>query len=74
MSLLTFARSNPNLPASVLFNDTELEILTSFAKMRNHKPPISCEDAIILVAMLGGYIDDRKNRRPGCQLPHPVKG
>ena len=67
MSLLTFARSHPTLPASVLFNDTELYILTLFAEQRNHKPPISCEDAVILVAMLGGYID-RKNRRPGYQI------
>ena len=68
MSLLTFARSHPTLPASVLFNDTELHILTWFAQQRNHKPPITCEDAVILVAMLGGYIDGKKNRRPGYQI------
>ena len=37
-----------------------MDILTLFAQKRNHKPPISCEDAVILVPILEGYIDGKK--------------
>ena len=68
MNLLSFAHTHPNLPASILFNNIELYFLDRLAKDLNYKPPINCEDAVILVCMLGGYIPGKGRRRPGYQV------
>ena len=68
MHLLSYARSNPDTSASKLFDPVELKLLKLFAKDRCRKEPITCEDAVILVSMLGGYIPDRKDRRPGYEI------
>jgi hypothetical protein len=59
----------PELPAEVLFSDTEIEVLSAWANTRHYaKAPRNPGEAIRLVAMLGGYIGRKHDPPPGHEL------
>ena len=69
MLMTLLGREIPELPAEVLFTDTEIEVLTAFAKSRRDlKPPKQLGDAVGLVARIGGHMGRKKDPPPGHQV------
>ena len=68
MLMTLLGRETPDLPADILFSDIELKVLVAFAESRNLKPPERLQDAVNLVAKLGGYMGRKNDPPPGHQL------
>lgn len=60
-------RESPNLPTEVLFSDTEIKVLESVAGTRRDlqhlNPSIRLNDAVLVVARLGGYLVRKNEER-----------
>ena len=54
--MVRLGREVPELPAEVLFSDTELRVLTTFARSRKFAPPQHLGGAVELLARLGGCL------------------
>ena len=65
--MVRLGREVPELPAEVLFSDTELRVLATFARSRNLAPPQHLGEAVALLARLGGWMG-RTRDPPGAQL------
>ena len=65
--MVRLGREVPELPAQVLFCDTELRVLATFARSRNLAPPQHLGEAVQLLARLGGWLG-RARDPPGAQL------
>ena len=68
MTLL--GREVPDLPCEVFFDEWEVRVLEALeAKKgrRGKKPPFNLGQAIILVAMQGGYLARRNDPPPGAE-------
>jgi hypothetical protein len=68
MLMTLLGREEPHLPADVLFSDIELQTLGEFAKTRGRKPPALLDEAVHLVATIGGYLGRANDPPPGHQL------
>jgi hypothetical protein len=68
MLMTLLGREQPELPADLLFDDLELEVLGAFAQSRRRKPPTQLGDAVRLTAQLGGYLARANDPPPGHQL------
>lgn len=66
MTLL--GREAPNLPMEVLYSDLEIEVLRRYCKSRRRPPPTTLNEAVILVASLGGYLNRKHDGPPGTEL------
>ncbi len=65
--MVRLGREVPELPAEVLFSDTELRVLATFARSRTLAPPQHLGEAVELLARLGGWLG-RTRDPPGAQL------
>ena len=65
--MVRLGREVPELPAEVLFSDTELRVLATFARSRTFAPPQHLGEAVELLARLGGWLG-RTRDPPGAQL------
>ena len=65
--MVQLGREVPDLPADLLFSDTELRVLATFARSRALPPPARLGDAVGLVGRLGGWLG-RTRDPPGAQL------
>ena len=63
MTLL--GRDTPELPADILFSDIEIIALEDFAKDRKLPPPDNLGRAVLTMAMLGGYLNRKRDSPPG---------
>ena len=63
MTLL--GRDTPELPADILFSDIEIIALEDFAKDRKLPPPDNLGRAVLILAMLGGYLNRKRDPPPG---------
>ena len=63
MTLL--GRDTPELPADILFSDIEIIALEDFAKDRKLPPPDKLGRAVLTMAMLGGYLNRKRDSPPG---------
>jgi hypothetical protein len=68
MVMTLLGREVPNLPAEILFSDTELRVLSAFAKKKKLNQPDHVGDAVRLVAHLGGYLGRKNDPPPGHQI------
>lgn len=69
MLMTLLGREVPELPAELLFTDTELRVLGDFAQSRQRPRPTNLGEAVRFVAILGGYLSNRKRAPPpGHQL------
>lgn len=68
MLMTLLGRDTPPLPPDILFSDVELRTLRAFAKKSRLKPPEHLEDAVRLVAKIGGYLGRNNDPPPGHQL------
>lgn len=68
MLMTLLGRKCPNLPPGVLFSDIELKILTCFAKRDRYEPPDTLHQAVVLMAMLGGYRNRKRDPPPGNKV------
>ena len=59
-------RETPELPAETLFSDIEIRVLNDFARERGEPLPTDLGRAVLLVAVMGGYL---KNRRKHYAVP-----
>ena len=66
MNLL--GRETPELPAGVLFSDLEIRMLRYIAKDRRKPPPDNLGSAVLLMAMLGGYLNRKNDPPPGHKI------
>ena len=65
--MVQLGRETPDLPGELLFSDSELRVLATFARSRNLPAPTRLGDAVGLVARLGGWLG-YKRAPPGAQL------
>ncbi len=63
MTLL--GRDTPELPADILFSDIEIIALENFAKDRKLLPTDNLGSAVLTMAMLGGYLNRKRDSSPG---------
>ncbi len=68
MLMTLLGRETPEMPAEVLFSDVELNVLGAYAKERNLPQPTQLNDAVLLVAKMGGYLNRKNDPPPGHQL------
>ena len=65
--MVRLGREVPELPGELLFCDTELRVLATFARSRDLSSPARLGEAVELVARLGGWLG-RPRDPPGAQL------
>ena len=65
--MVRLGREVPELPGELLFSDTELRVLATFARSRHLSSPARLGEAVELVARLGGWLG-RPRDPPGAQL------
>jgi hypothetical protein len=68
MLMKHMSRDTPELPAEVLFSDTEILTLEAYAKKKGHPPPDSLGAAVYIVAKIGGYLGRKSDPPPGNQI------
>ena len=69
MVMTLLGREVPELPAQVMFTDIEIEVLSAWARRHPRaQAPNNLGDAIVLVAMLGGYINRNSDPPAGHEL------
>ncbi len=61
-------RITPELPARVLFSDTEILTLKAFAKEEGYPVPDTVGTAVFIVAKFGGYLARKSDPPPGDQI------
>ncbi|MBR5356389.1 MAG: IS4 family transposase [Lachnospiraceae bacterium] len=67
MLLLKLGREIPDLPAEVLFDDVEIEVLSTYFSSKK-RPLTNLRNMIILIAKLGGYLDRNNDPLPGYEV------
>ena len=68
MLMTLLGREMPELPAEVLFDELELEVLEAYGKRRKLPPPTTAGAAVLLVAKVGGYLNRKNDPPPGHQI------
>jgi hypothetical protein len=66
MTLL--GRQDPEAPAEILFTDIELCVLREYAEGFNLASPDDLAAAILLVALMGGYMNRKSDPPPGAKI------
>lgn len=61
-------RETPEAPADLFFSDIELQVLESFAESIKMPLPTCLNNAVRLVAKLGGYLNRKNDPPPGHQI------
>ena len=64
MLMTLLGRESPDLPAEILFSDFEIRVLKALALQRRLAAPTKLENAVHLVARLGGYLARKNDLRP----------
>lgn len=67
LALTLLGRETPELPPDVLFSDLELLALEDFARDRRLPPPTTLGQAVLTLAIQGGYLNRRRDPPPGVQ-------
>jgi hypothetical protein len=68
MLMKQMSRMSPELPAQVLFSDTELVTLGAYAKKKGYPAPDTVGAAVFIVAKFGGYLGRKNDPPPGNQI------
>ena len=68
MLMTLLGRETPELPADILFSDIELRVLNAYAATRKIPSPKNLDEAVRLVARIGGYLNRKNDPPPGHQL------
>ena len=68
MVLTLLGRTVPELDAEVFFKETELRFLSNYAAQVKLPPPRTLQQAILVVAVLGGYQNRTGDNPPGYQI------
>ncbi len=68
MLMTLLGRETPELPAEILFSDIEVQVLESYANSRGLTLPTCLNNAVRLVAKIGGYIGRKNDPPPGHQI------
>ncbi len=67
--MVMLGRETPELPAEMLFSDTEIMVLKDFAADRRLKPqPDNLGHAVLVMAVMGGYLNRRSDPPPGHRI------
>ena len=65
MATLTQLEQNlPDIPASLLIAEEEIAVLTDFAQLRRVNPPETLADPMLLVSMIGGNLNRKRDGPP----------
>ena len=68
MVLTLLGRTVPELDSEVFFTELELRFLTSYASRVKLPQPGTLQEAILLLAVLGGYQNRTRDGPPGHQI------
>jgi len=68
MLMTLMGRTAPELPPDVLFSDLEIEVLNAYAEKKSLNSPDNVNAAVIILAMMGGYLNRSSDPPPGHQL------
>ena len=68
--MVLLGRETPELPAETMFSDIELRVLHDFAQERGKPRPTDVGEAVLLVAVMGGYLQYRRKHYavPGAEI------
>ena len=68
--MVQLGRETPELPAETLFSDIEIRVLNDFARERGEPLPTDVGQAVLLVAVMGGYLKYRRKHYavPGVEV------
>ena len=66
MTLL--GRETPELPADVLFSELEIRVLRDIARDRKKPPPNNLGSAMLIMAILDGYLNRKNDPPPGHKI------
>jgi hypothetical protein len=70
--LILLGRELPDLPADLLFDPQEIEVLKALHPQYYPKTPLreplQLKQAIVLVSRLGGYLDRKSDPPPGAKV------
>jgi len=68
MLMTLLGREMPELPAEIFFSDVEIKVLHAYAKKKKLPPPVKVNEAVRIVANIGGYLGRKNDPPPGHQL------
>ncbi len=68
LAMTLLGRETPELPAEVLFSDLEIRVLGDIAEDKKKPPPNNLGNAVLLMAMLGGYLNRKHDPAPGHKI------
>lgn len=60
-------RETPELPAEILFSDMEILALEDFPEDRKLGAPDNLDRAVLIMAMMGGYLNRKNDPPPGYE-------
>ena len=68
--MVQLGRETPELPAEKLFSEIEIRVLNDFARERGEPLPTDLGRAVLLVAVMGGYLKYRRKHYavPGVEV------
>ena len=67
-AMVLMGRETPELPAETLFSDIEIKALSDFATDRKLPQPGDLGRAVLVMAMLGGYLNRKNDGPPGHKI------
>ncbi|MDP2749461.1 MAG: IS4 family transposase [Nanoarchaeota archaeon] len=70
MFLTMLGRSLPDIPCTVILEDYEYKALFCFINKTKQPPitPLSLQEAVLLIAKLGGFLNRKRDGHPGVQV------
>ena len=73
-AMVTMGRETPELPGETLFSDIEINALSDFATDRKLSQPGDLGRAVLVMAMLGGYLNRKNDGPPGHKKIRQLAG
>ena len=68
MLMALLGRIQSGLPADLIFTETELNMLRVYARNYNEPEHTDLASAVLLMAMMGGYRNQKHDPSPGCEI------
>ena len=68
MLMTLLGREMPELPAEIFFSDIEIKVLHAYAKKNKLPSPVKVNEAVRIVANIGGYLGRKNDPPPGHQI------
>jgi hypothetical protein len=68
MLMTLLGREMPELPAEIFFSDIEIKVLHIYAKKKSLPLPVKVNEAVQIIANIGGHLGRKNDPPPGHQI------